>query len=141
MKLPYVLKLLHLKPRVVHRLPGRMRVHIPALRQISIDFQKVVDVLLTKFSFPVGINVVTINFITGNLLILYESNRIQEKAVLEWLNDLSEITGQIWIRFTNSSNGNAGKTSDSLLEYFLNASKNGNILDKNFIIPDYVWSL
>jgi len=140
MKIPFVLKLLHLKPRVVHRLPGRVRVHIPALREISADIQKIVDVLLTKFSFPVGINDVSINYITGNLLIHYDENNIQEKSVLDWLNDLSAITGQIWIRFANFSNGNANETGKNLLNYFLEASKNGNILDKKFIIPDYVWS-
>lgn len=140
MKIPFVLKLLHLKPRVVHRLPGRVRVHIPALRDIFVDIQKIVDVLLTKFTFPVGINDVSINYITGNLLIHYDENIIHEKSVLDWLNDLSAITGQIWVRFTNFSNGNANKTGKNLLTYFLEASKNGNILDKNFIIPDYVWS-
>ena len=140
MKIPFVLKLLHLKPRVVHRLPGRVRVHIPAMRNISSDFQKLLDVLLTKFSFPDGIEKVTINYITGNLLILYDEKCIQERTVLDWLNDLAVITGQIWIRFSNSTNGDAGKTSKNLLKYFLEASNNGNILDKNFIIPDYVWS-
>lgn len=140
MKIPFILKLLHLKPRVVHRLPGRVRVHIPALRNISSDFQKLVDVLLTKFSFPDGIGKVTINYITGNLLILYDEKCIQERSVLDWLNDLAVITSQIWIRFSNSTNGNAGITAKNLLNYFLEASNNGNILDKNFIIPDYVWS-
>lgn len=140
MKIPFVLKLLHLKPRVVHRLPGRVRVHIPALRQISADFQKIVDVMLTKYSFPVGINDVSVNFISGNLLVHYDENIIQEKSVLDWLNDLSAITGQIWIRFSNFSNGNANETGKNLLNYFLESSKSRNILDKNFIIPDYVWS-
>jgi len=140
MKIPFVLKLLHLKPRVVHRLPGRVRVHIPALRQISADFQKIVNVMLTKYSFPVGINDVSVNFISGNLLVHYDENIIQEKSVLDWLNDLSAITGQIWIRFSNFSNGNANETGKNLLIYFLESSKSRNILDKNFIIPDYVWS-
>jgi len=140
MKIPFVLKLLHLKPRVVHRLPGRVRVHIPALRQISADFQKIVDVMLTKYSFPVGINDVSINFISGNLLVHYDENIIQEKSVLDWLNDLSAITGQIWVRFSNFSNGDANETGKNLLNYFLESSKCRNILDKNFIIPDYVWS-
>lgn len=140
MKISFILKLLHLKPRVVHRLPGRVRVHIPALRNIASDFQKLVDVLLTKFSFPDGIRKVTINYITGNLLILYDEKCIQERSVLDWLNDLAVITSQIWIRFSNSTNGNAGITAKNLSNYFLEASNNGNILDKNFIIPDYVWS-
>jgi len=125
---------------VVHRLPGRVRVHIPALRQISTDFQKIVDALLTKFSFPESIEEVTINYITGNLLIHYDKNRIAEKDVLAWLIDLSTITGEIWLRFSDSSNGDVEKTGNNLLHYFLKASKNGNILDKNFIIPNYVWS-
>ena len=140
MKIPFVLKILHLKPRVVHRLPGRVRIHIPALRQISADFQKIVNVLLTKFSFPVGISEVTVNFITGNILIHYDENIIRENSVMDWLNDLSAITGQIWVRFSQFTNGDAHETSNNLLNYFIEASKNGNILDKNFTIPDYVWS-
>jgi hypothetical protein len=140
MDIPFVLKMLHLKPRVVHRLPGRLRVHIPALRHVSIEFQKIVDILLTKFSFPEGIIKVTINYISGNLLILYDKDSVYEKAVLDWLSDLATITGQIWVRFIRSDNGNGHTTAENLLHFFLEASKNGNILNKNFIIPNYVWS-
>jgi hypothetical protein len=140
MEIPFVLRMLHLKPRVVHRIPGRLRVHIPALRQVSEEFQNIVDVLVTKFSFPTGIEQVSTNYITGNLLILYDHTSAEEKAVLEWLSDLSMITGQIWIRFKNSTNGEVKEVGENLLHYFIKASKNGNILDKNFIIPDYVWN-
>lgn len=140
MEIPLVLKLIHLKPRVVHRLPGRLRVHIPALRQITSEFQGIVDALMTKFSYPSGIEKLSINFITGNILIFYNHNSIGEKSVLFWLNDLSAITGRIWMRFKNSTNGNGKKTGENLLHYFIDASKNGNILDKNFIVPDYVWN-
>ena len=140
MEIPFVLRMLQLKPRVVHRIPGRLRVHIPALRQVSVDFQNIVDVLVTKFSFPKGIQDVTTNYITGNLLIFYDHTIVKEKAVLEWLSDLSVITGRIWIQFKNSTNGNAKEVGENLLQYFVKASKNGNILDKNFIIPEYVWN-
>ena len=140
MDVPFILKILHLKPRVVHRLPGRIRVHIPALRQVTDEFQTVVNVLLTKFTLPGGIEKVTINFITGNLLIHYDHRSVQEKVVLEWLSDLSEITGEIWLRFKNSTNGNGKEIADNLLHFFTDASVNGNILDKNFIIPEYVWN-
>jgi hypothetical protein len=140
MEIPFVLRMLQLKPRIVHRIPGRLRVHIPALRQVSVDFQNIVDVLVTKFSLPKGIQDVTTNYITGNLLIFYDHTIVQEKAVLEWLSDLSVITGRIWIQFKNSTNGNAKEVGENLLQYFVKASKNGNILDKNFIIPEYVWN-
>ena len=140
MGIPFVIKMLHLKPRVIHRLPGRIRVHIPALRQVSIEFQEIVDVLLTGFMYPEGIQEVTINYITGNLLILYNNDSMQEKSVLDWLSELSKITGQIWIRFKNAVNGNAQKIGKNLLYYFTEASKNGTILDKNFNIPDHVWN-
>ena len=104
------------------------------------DFQNIVDVLVTKFSLPKGIQDVTTNYITGNLLIFYDHTIVQEKAVLEWLSDWSVITGRIWIQFKNSTNGNANEVGENLLQYFVKASKNGNILDKNFIIPEYVWN-
>jgi hypothetical protein len=140
MEIPLAFRLIHLKPRVVHRIPGRLRVHIPALRQVSAEFQNIVNVLVTKFSFPWGIEQVTINFITGNLLILYDHSSVEEKTVLEWISDLSMITGQIWVRFKYSTNGEAKEVGENLLQYFIKSSENGNILDKNFIIPDYVWN-
>jgi hypothetical protein len=115
-------------------------VHIPALRQVSMAFQDIVDVLLKDFMYPAGIQKVTINYITGNLLILYENEVIQEKRVLDWLSELATITGQIWLRFKNDVNGNAQKIGKNLLHFFTEASKNGIILDKNFKIPDYVWN-
>lgn len=140
MDLPTILKFIHLKPRVVHRLPGRLRVHIPALRQVTTEFQSIVDVLLTKFTLPIGIKGVTINYISGNLLIHYDQMKIQEMTVLEWLWELSDITGKIWMRFKKSTNGNAKEVSENLLKFFLDASTNGNVLDKNINIPDYVWN-
>jgi hypothetical protein len=140
MEIPYILKLLHLKPRVIHRLPGRLRVHIPALRQVTADFQNIVDVVVTKFSYPSGIEKVTINYITGNLLIHYNQKFIQENSVLEWISGLSMITGQIWMRLKNCTNGDVKSVGQNLLNYFIDNSKKGNILDKNFIIPDYVWN-
>ena len=140
MDIPLIHRLLHLKPRVVHKIPGRIRVHIPALRHVTTEFQSVVDVLVSKFSYPVGILKVTTNYITGNLLILYDKDVIQESDVLVWLSDLSEITGQIWMKFRKSTNGNSEEIGKNLLQFFVDESKNGNILDKNIIIPDYVWN-
>jgi hypothetical protein len=115
-------------------------VHIPALRQISTQFQDIIDVLIIKFSYPVGIQDVGINYITGNLLIHYDHQSSSEKAILAWLSDLSMITERIWYQFRDAANGNADEISENLLQYFIEVSKNGNILDKNLIIPDYVWN-
>lgn len=128
------------RPRVIHRLPGRLRVHIPVIRQVTAEFQNISDHLLKKINLPEGIMSTDINYITGNVLVYYNADSIYENEVLNWIQDLKKIALDISSRLAILSDAEAEMRGKRLIEYFKEISKNGNILDKHFKIPEYVWS-
>jgi len=140
MPLEGIFKSIHLRPRILHRLPGRLRIHIPILRQISEQFQKFVHLMLKDFTLPEGIHSVKINFITGNILVEYDLNHTGEKEILFWLRELTKIAEEVWSRFSRVNNGNKDQISKNLIEYFTQKADNNVKLDKNFHIPEYVWN-
>ena len=80
-----------MKPRVVHSLPGRLRVHIPALTHLPEDmkplagkFQKIVEVSST-------IDKASLNLRSGNILICYCQKRAKEDEVIGFLNRMLQL--------------------------------------------------
>ena len=128
------------RPRVIHRIPGRIRIHIPVIRQVTAEFQNISSHLLKKINLPEGIISTNINYITGNVLVHYNADSIYENEVLTWIQDLKKIAFDISSRFESLSDSEARVRGRQLLKYFKQISKNGNILDKHFKIPDHVWS-
>ena len=90
-------------PRVVHSLPGRLRVHIPALTHLPEDmkplaekFQKIVEVSST-------IDKASLNLKSGNILICYCHKKVKEDEVVGFLSrtlqlfldNKDKFTGQV----------------------------------------------
>ena len=130
---------LQLRPRVIHHLPGRMRVHVPALRRVAASYRKLVDSLLVGFELPGGICSAQVSYPTGNLLILYDTGRVGEKEVLGWLFAVKEIVGQVLERFADMDAEEAERVGGRLLAFFRTESQRGTRIDKTFAIPDEIW--
>ena len=77
-----------LGPKVIHRVPGRLRVSVPAIRRIPSQFNGMANRLIDKVRLPNGVKTVDLNFISGNVLIHYHVNQTEEVGVMGWLNDL-----------------------------------------------------
>ncbi len=79
-------------PRVVHHLPGRLRIHIQALEKLSSRWH--------RFSVPVaelveikrGIQNTNIQPKTGNVLITYDADALGEKDIFDWLESIVRIS-------------------------------------------------
>ena len=71
-------------PRIVHSLPGRMRVHIPGMKDMPEELREIVERLSPTFREINGIRSISFNYTTGNLLIYY-GGWLNEKVLLEWL--------------------------------------------------------
>jgi hypothetical protein len=80
-----------LRPRVVHRLPGRLRVHLPALERIPPGVDGVEDLIGLLIEVPEGVNAVEPHRVTGNILIQYDPDTIGEAEVLEYLKTLLRV--------------------------------------------------
>ena len=130
---------LQLRPRVIHRLPGRMRVHVPALRRVTAHFRELADSLLVGFALPEGIHSAQASYTTGNLLILYDHGRISEEEVLDWLLAVKKTVGQVLERFADMDAGKTERVGERLLDFFRAESRHGTRIDRDFAIPDEIW--
>ena len=79
------------RPRVIHRLPGRLRIHVPLLRRLDRGHQGLADAVASLLAVPEGMNRVTVNLDSGNALLLFERDRLTEKEILGYLRGVLEI--------------------------------------------------
>ena len=72
--------------KVVHSIPGRLRLSVPNLSKIPEELKKydyrVTELILSKK----GIKSVEYSYITNKILLYYDPNLISEKEILEWMN-------------------------------------------------------
>ncbi len=79
------------RPRVIHRLPGRLRIRIPLLRRLEREHQGLADAIGTLLAAPEGIRQVTVSLDSGNALLLFDPQQLTEKEILDYLRGVLEI--------------------------------------------------
>jgi hypothetical protein len=72
-----------INPKIVHSLPGRLRLHIAALRMVPEQWRMAPSAVSRVLASLPSIRDVTWNYITGNVLIEYDSETISEQTVIE----------------------------------------------------------
>ena len=77
--------------RIAHRLPGRIRIHIPALEKLPDDWRIYLEPAAELIRMKKGIYSADIRPISGSLLIEYDPAKLDEAAILKWLEIL--VTG------------------------------------------------
>lgn len=72
--------------KVVHSIPGRLRLSVPNLSDIPEELKKydyqVTELILSKK----GIKSIEYSYITNKILLYYDIRLISEKQILDWLN-------------------------------------------------------
>jgi hypothetical protein len=76
-----------IKYRIVHHVPGRIRIEVPAIRELSF---KALD-KLSNIPIPCGIKGIRPNPITGSLLIQYDPQRIDIMTYLKNISSREEM--------------------------------------------------
>jgi hypothetical protein len=76
--------------RVVHRLPGRLRIHIPLLEKVPSNWHTYSDPVSDMVKLKGGIEDVNIQPLTGRILIHYRPGTICEEEIKQWLIHLAE---------------------------------------------------
>lgn len=74
-----------LRPRVVHRLPGRLRVHLPALKHLPENNAQLLDVIEAVLAAPLEIESARACSATGNLLLTYDPARVADEQVVRYM--------------------------------------------------------
>jgi len=79
------------RPRVIHRLPGRLRIRIPLLRRLQGEHQGLADAVGSLLAAPEGIRHIDVSLHTGNALLHFEPGQLTEKEILDYLRGVLEI--------------------------------------------------
>ncbi len=77
--------------KVVHSIPGRLRLSVPGLSNIPEEMRKhehyTTDLILSKE----GIQSIEYSYLTNKVLIHYDEKLIQDKEIVSWLNAVWKI--------------------------------------------------
>ncbi len=139
MSLSYRWLILQLRPRVVHRLPGRLRIHIPALKQVDSEFRSIADTVINKLHLPAGIIKTRVNYISGNIVINYEHTITSEHHVVIWILHLKKIFENMFAHFDGMSDAKIHTVINKIQNYLNVLAETGTIIDQNFRLPDEIW--
>ena len=72
--------------KVVHSIPGRLRLFVPNLSDVPEQLKKY-DYKVTKFILSKkGIKSIEYSYITNKILLYYDTKLTSEKEILDWLN-------------------------------------------------------
>jgi len=128
-----------LGPKVIHRVPGRLRVSVPAIRRIPEQLNGMADRLMDKVRLANGIKTVDLNFISGNVLIHYHVNQTDEAGVMRWLNDLYVFLVNIQKRVAKLPESEKQKATSQVFAYLENADSDCIDLEKKEAIVEAIW--
>ena len=79
-------------PRIVHNLPGRMRLHIPVLEKLSSRWHRYSEPVAELVEIKRGIRSTNIQPVTGSVLITYDADTLGEKDIFQWLESIVKIS-------------------------------------------------
>jgi hypothetical protein len=80
-----------LRPKVVHRLPGRLRLRIAALRRLREKDLDVTEYLGECLALPDGIDSVSVDARTGSILLCYRPDELLDTDILAYVNSLLDL--------------------------------------------------
>lgn len=74
------------KIKVVHSIPGRLRLYIPGMEKIPNEMRKYDYYTTNLIKLHNGIEDISYSYITGKILLTYDAKKTNEKKIVDWLN-------------------------------------------------------
>ena len=79
------------KVKVVHSIPGRIRLLIPSLDKFPEQMKKHEHYITTIIKLKNGIKSVEFSYLTSKILIEYDKTKLNEQNIVDWLNKIWKI--------------------------------------------------
>lgn len=83
--------LLFNKVKVIHSIPGRLRLLIPSLDKAPEQIKKYENYITSIIKLKDGIKNIEYSYLTSKILIEYDKTILNEKEIVEWLNKIWKI--------------------------------------------------
>lgn len=93
---------------VVHRLPGRLRIHIPVLEKLPENWWVFLKPSTELIVIKNGIKTAEIQPITGSLIVEYDPKEMDEAGILKWLETLVDTFLKLEIKSGPLNEANIG---------------------------------
>lgn len=74
------------KIRIIHSVPGRVRISVPGLNIIPEETKKYEENMTELILILDGIENIQYSYLTNNILINYNSNLLNDDMIIQWLN-------------------------------------------------------
>jgi hypothetical protein len=129
-----------LRPRVVHRLPGRLRVRIPALKRLARGCRPAELSWRELRLGPHRIPEIAVNLTTGSLLIRYRPEELTEAELLGFLRAVSRLALGHWNRFRGLPKERRAVALQRLAQAVGRATRPRLALEEDLEIPEDVWA-
>ena len=113
------------KIKVVHSIPGRLRLSIPGLNQVPEDLRKYDYYTTEVIKMEPGIKEVSYSYITGKMLILYDPSQTDEKKIVEWLNEIWKKVVDNQSLYENMTQEEIEKNADNFYQILRSQLKRG----------------
>jgi len=128
-----------LSPKVIHSLPGRVRIELPALRKIPADKRDLVERVVAELWVPDGIKSLDLSLITGSVVIRYDATEVSEQQVLETIRSLIGIMVRNWEHLVRIQPEELPEVIARLREFLATSNHDGRIVHAEVTIPNHVW--
>ena len=79
------------KVKVVHSIPGRIRLLIPSLDKFPEQMKKYEHYITAIIKLKDGIKSVEYSYLTSKILIEYDKTKLNEQNIVDWLNKIWKI--------------------------------------------------
>jgi hypothetical protein len=129
-----------LRIRVVHRLPGRLRLHVEALRSVPEASRHLADEVARLLALPEGVESVDVSFVTGNLLVRYDVSHITEQEILDYYRGVLALALKHWDKLSELPGDRCSLIVDRIEGVLQGALRQRVALDEEIELPDGIWS-
>jgi hypothetical protein len=85
-----------LGPKVVHRLPGRIRVHLAALHHLPQSHVQLLELIEAVLTVPTAIQTARACPTTGNILLTYDAKTVGEEEVVNYVQKVARMLAENW---------------------------------------------
>lgn len=92
-----------IKVKVVHSIPGRLRVNAPDIKKIPKEWQVEDENLTSVFLVIKGVKSVSFSYLTGNVLFTYDPEVTDEKKILKAVRRIIQIVISYRKEFENTT--------------------------------------
>jgi len=129
-----------LSPRIVHRLPGRLRLHVPALKQIGPAQREWALVWRDLLHGMPEIESVEVDLTTGSVLIRYRPDQLTETELLAFLRAVNRLALKHWDRLAATPPAELSEVLQRLVRAIRAGIRHRLALDDKLEISTDVWA-